>query len=140
MREVRVTRDRRGVQMKTHYTILLSMVAGVAIGAATVHGLHAQSKKAYTVTELETLDARLAADVAERISKAQEAAGGHNFRTGGGKVTAMEVGTPPQRVAITEWDSLDKAQAFFKSKAWNDLGPDRDKALKTVRRYSVEQR
>ena len=27
---------------------------------------------------------------------------------------------PPQRVAITEWDSLEKAEAFFKSKAWTD--------------------
>jgi hypothetical protein len=47
---------------------------------------------------------------------------------------------PPQRVAITEWDNIDKAQAFFKSKEWVDLGPERDKALKTVRRYAVEQR
>ena len=49
-------------------------------------------------------------------------------------------GTAPERVAIIEWDSLDKAGAFFKSKAWADLGPERDKALKTIRRYSVEER
>ena len=45
---------------------------------------------------------------------------------------------PPKRVAITEWDSLDQAEAFFKSKAWTDLGPDRDKAIRTIRRYAVE--
>jgi hypothetical protein len=45
---------------------------------------------------------------------------------------------PPKRVAITEWDSLEKAEAFFKSKAWTDLGPERDKGLKTIRRYAVE--
>ena len=44
----------------------------------------------------------------------------------------------PKRVAITEWDSLEQAEAFFKSKAWTDLGPDRDKAIKTIRRYAVE--
>ena len=127
--------------MKTYYTVALSMFAGVALGGAAIQGLHAQTKsKAYTVTELETLDAKGAADVAARVQKMQEGAGGRNFRTGGGKVTAMEGPPPPQRVAITEWDSLEKAQAFFKSKEWADMGPDRDKALKTVRRYAVEVR
>lgn len=51
------------------------------------------------------------------------AAGGKNFRTGGGKVTSMGGPPPPQRVAITEWDNVEKAQAFFKSKVWNDLAP-----------------
>jgi hypothetical protein len=27
---------------------------------------------------------------------------------------------------------------FNGSKAWTDLGPDRDKAIKTIRRYAVE--
>jgi hypothetical protein len=36
------------------------------------------------------------------------------------------------------WDSLGDAQAFYKSKAWTDLAPQRDKAYKTVRRYVVE--
>ena len=44
----------------------------------------------------------------------------------------------PKRVAITEWDSLEQAEAFYKSKAWNDLAPQRDKAVKTIRRYAVE--
>ena len=127
--------------MTSKSKIVLAALVGVAMGGATIHGLHAQAKsKAYTVTELQTLDPKSAADVAARIQKAQEAAGGRNFRTGGGKVTAMEGAAPPQRVAITEWDSLAKAEAFFKSKAWTDLGPDRDKALKTIRRYAVEVR
>ena len=98
------------------------------------------SRKLISVTELETLDTKAAADYAERALKMQEGAGGRNFRTGGGKVTAMEGPPPPQRVAITEWENLDKAQAFFKSKEWADAGPERDKALKTIRRYAVEQR
>jgi uncharacterized protein (DUF1330 family) len=127
--------------MKSYLGLGLAMVAGAVLGAATVNGLHAQGNaKVYTVTELETLDAKAAADVAPRIAKAQQSAGGHNFRTGGGKVTAMEGPPPPMRVAITEWESFEKAQAFFKSKAWTDLAPDRDKALKTIRRYAVEER
>ena len=38
---------------------------------------------------------------------------------------------PPKRVAIAEWDSLEQAEAFFKSKA-TDLGLDRDKAINST--------
>jgi uncharacterized protein (DUF1330 family) len=125
--------------MKTRYAVAVSMLAGIAIGAVAIQGLHAQAKpKAYTVTELETIDAKAAADFAKRVQAEQMNAGGRNFRTGGGKVIGMEGPPPPQRVAITEWDSLEKAEAFFKSKTWADLAPDRDKALKTIRRYGVE--
>jgi uncharacterized protein (DUF1330 family) len=125
--------------MNTKPKIIISLVAGVALGAAAVQGLHAQGKaKAYTVTELQTVDAKAAADFAKRISEAQTKAGGRNFRTGGGKVVGLEGPPPPQRVAITEWDSLEKAEAFWKSKEWTELAPQRDKALKTIRRYAVE--
>ena len=126
--------------MKTPYTVVVSMIAGAALGGAAIHGVHAQlaAKKAYTITELETLDAKAAADFAARITAAQTSAGGRNLRTGGGKVVGLEGPPPPQRVAIAEWDSLEKAETFFKSKAWTDLGPERAKALKTIRRYGVE--
>ena len=50
----------------------------------------------------------------------------------------MDGAPAPKRVAITEWDSLEQAEAFYKSKAWNDLGTQREKAQKTIRRYTVE--
>jgi uncharacterized protein (DUF1330 family) len=124
--------------VKTQYTVALSMIAGAALGATAIQGLHAQAKpKAYSVSELETLDAAANAAFVPLVQAAQKAAGGHNLNTGGGKIVAME-GTAPKRVAITEWDSLEQAEAFYKSKAWNDLSPQRDKALKTIRRYAVE--
>jgi len=113
---------------------------GIVVGGVAVQGLHAQGKKAYTVTENQVLDAKLAAEFAGRVTTAQAAAGGRNFNTGGGKVVAMEGGAAPERVAITEWESLEKAEAFFKSKTWADMTPDRNKAIKTIRRYAVEQR
>jgi uncharacterized protein (DUF1330 family) len=114
------------------------MIAGAALGGVAIQGLQAQAKpKAYTVSELETLDAAAIATFVPRVQAAQQAAGGRNLKTGGGKVVALE-GTAPKRVAITEWDSLERAQAFYTSKAWNDLAPERDKAIKTIRRYAVE--
>jgi uncharacterized protein (DUF1330 family) len=88
--------------------------------------------------ELEPLDAQAAADVAKRVQAAQAEAGGRNLRTAGGKVVGLEGAPPPKRVGMVEWDSLEKAEAFYKSKAWTDLTPERDKALKTIRRYGVE--
>jgi uncharacterized protein (DUF1330 family) len=41
-------------------------------------------------------------------------------------------------VAINEWDSLEKLQAFYNSKAWTDLATQRDKAVKTIRLFAVE--
>ncbi len=124
--------------MNTNLKMVLGLAIGVVLGAAAVQGLHAQGKlKAYTVSELETLDAAANAAFVPLVVAAQQAAGGRNLKTGGGKIVAME-GTAPKRVAITEWESLDQAQAFYKSKAWNDLAPQRDKALKTIRRYAVE--
>ena len=117
--------------------LILAVIVGAAFGAAAVQGLHAQGKKAYVVSELETLDAAAQAEYVPKIQAAQKAAGARNFNTAGGRTVAM-VGAAPKRLAITEFDTLEKAEAFYKSQAWNDLAPLRDKAVKTIRRYAVE--
>ena len=123
--------------MKTHVTVALAMLTGVAIGGVAIQTLHAQTKKAYTITELELVDAAAQATYGPLVQAAQKAAGGRPFNTAGGKIVSM-VGTAPARVAIIEWDSLEKAQAFFNSAAFKDLAPQRDKAVKATRRYAVE--
>ena len=124
--------------MNTKFKFALAVVAGTALGAAAMQGLHAQTKpKAYLVSETEILDAAANAAFVPLVQAAQKAAGARNFNTAGGRIAAME-GTAPKRVAITEWNSLEEAQAFYKSKAWNDIAPQRDKAIKTIRRYAVE--
>ena len=126
--------------MNTNVKIALALVAGAALGAATIQGLHAQAKpKAYAVTETEALDAAAAKAYAPLVEAAQKAAGGaRSLRTAGGRVVAVEGAAAPKRVAITEWDSLEQAQAFYNSKAIKDLAPQRDKGIKTIRRYIVE--
>ena len=124
--------------MNTKSKITIALVAGVALGAAAVQGLHAQAKpKAYTVAELEPLDTTVLAAYVPKVLEAQKAAGARPLRTAGGKIVAIE-GTAPKRVAITEFDSLEQAEAFYKSKAWTDLASERNKAVKTIKRYAVE--
>ena len=123
--------------MDTKFKIVLAVVAGAAFGAAAVQGLQAQAKpKAYIVSESEVLDAAAAAAYSPVIQAAQRAAGGRSFRTTG-KVVAT-VGVAPKRVGLSEWDSLEQAQAWFSSPARKNLEPQRDKAIKIVRQYIVE--
>jgi uncharacterized protein (DUF1330 family) len=125
--------------MNTKFKFALAFVVGAALGAAAVQGLHAQAKpKAYTVTELETLDAAANAAFTPVVLASQKAAGGRPFNTGGGRIVAMEGAAAPKRVAITEWDSLEQVQAYYNSAAWTNLTPQREKASKTIRRYTVE--
>jgi uncharacterized protein (DUF1330 family) len=125
--------------MKTRCTVVLSMIAGAALGGAAIQGLHAQAKpKAYVVSETEALDAAAQAAYTPLVRTATNAAGGRSLRTAGGKVVHLEGAAPPKRVGIVEWDSLEQAEAFYKSKAFNDLAPQRDKAQKVIRRYAVE--
>jgi uncharacterized protein (DUF1330 family) len=55
-----------------------------------------------------------------------------------GRVVQIEGAPAPKSIGIVEWDSLDDAVAFYKSKAYTDLAPQRDKAVKVVRRFVVE--
>jgi uncharacterized protein (DUF1330 family) len=124
--------------MNANSKIVLATVAGVAIGAAATHGLHAQTKlKAYSVGELE-VTGTLPSDYLPTARKAIEAAHGRALRTVNGRVVSIEGAPPPKNVALVEWDSVDDALAFYKSKAWTDLAPQREKAQKTIRRYVVE--
>ena len=124
--------------MNTNSKIVLAVVAGVAIGAAATHGLHAQTKlKAYSVGEVE-VTGTLPSDYLPTVRKAIEAAHGRALRTLNGRVVSIEGAPAPKNVALIEWDSVDDAVAFYKSKAWTDLAPQREKAQKTIRRYVVE--
>jgi uncharacterized protein (DUF1330 family) len=126
--------------MRSNFRLAMVMLAGVAIGAIAVQGLHAQGAKlkAYSLSESEILDASAQAAYLPAARKAIEAAHGHALRTAAGRVVQIEGGPAPKSVGLVEWDSLDDAVTFFRSKAWTDLAPERDKAVKVARRYVVE--
>jgi uncharacterized protein (DUF1330 family) len=126
--------------MRSKFGNVMVMLAGVAIGAIAVQGLHAQGAKlkAYVVSENEILDAAAQASYLPTARKLIEENHGRALRTAAGRVVQIEGGAPPKSAALTEWDSLDDAVAFYKSKAWTDLAPQREKAVKVIRRYAVE--
>ena len=121
--------------MKTRYTVALSMLAGVALGATAIQGLHAQAKKVYLVSQSEVLD-RAAADAWNTtVREALNKAGGSLVTSD--KITAV-LGTAPQRIGITEFQSIEKAHAWLDSAERKALAPQRDKAIKFSQLFLVE--
>jgi uncharacterized protein (DUF1330 family) len=125
--------------MNTKSKITIALVAGVALGAAAVQGLHAQAKpKAYLVTESEILDQAALDSYIPGVTGALPAGGGR-FLAGPGATKAIAiVGAAPQRFGIAEFDTVDQAQAWMKSPAREALAAQRNKAIKITRQFIVE--
>ena len=127
--------------MKTKYTVALSLLAGVAIGAVAVQGLHAQAAKlkAYSVSELEVKGTPTTeSGYFSEVRKAIKDHHGTALKTTAGRVFKVEGAEPPKNVAIVEWESADDALGFYKSEVWNSMKGERDKIYTTIRRYVVE--
>jgi uncharacterized protein (DUF1330 family) len=114
---------------------IIALLAGVAIGATAIQGLYAQGAKlkAYGITENEILDASAQAAYLPIVRAASVAAHGRPLFTTLGRIVQIEGAPAPKSIGITEWDSVDDAVAFYKSKAFTDLAPQRDKAVKVVK-------
>jgi uncharacterized protein (DUF1330 family) len=130
--------------MKQYFGLGLAMLAGTMIGAAAVTGLHAQAKPpVYLVTEIDVTNPEAyGAEFAPKAQATIKAAGGRFIAIGGAagagaKPVAAMAGTPPKRVTIQVWDSVEALNAWYNS-------ADYQAALKigekyaTFRRYAVE--
>jgi uncharacterized protein (DUF1330 family) len=129
--------------MKTRYTVALALLVGVAIGAVTVEGLHAQVKPIYLVTEIDvTNPGAYGMEYAPKVQASIKAAGGRILALGGAGgagarfVTQVE-GQPPKRVVIQVWDSLQKMQAWRSSDDYREARKIGDQYAK-FRSYAVD--
>jgi uncharacterized protein (DUF1330 family) len=125
--------------MKTFYTVAVSVVAGFGLGVVAIQTLHAQAKpKAYLVSESEILDLAALAEYAPKAQANIKAAGGRGgVVPANGKIVGL-IGEPPKRFGVSEWESVEAVQAYYKSperQALNDL---RAKAQKVHRQFIVE--
>jgi uncharacterized protein (DUF1330 family) len=124
--------------MKSNYKVAVAMLAGVALGALAVQGLHAQAKPPiYSVAEIDV--SNLDAYLKEYVPLAQAAikAGGGRVLAAGQNITPIE-GTPPKsRVAISQWESIEQLNAYRKSGAFADARKIGDKYAK-FRSFAIE--
>jgi uncharacterized protein (DUF1330 family) len=124
--------------MNQRIALGLAMLAGVAIGATAIQGLHAQAKPpAFFIAEnTVTNQDGYTKEFLPPVTKSIQDEGG-KFLARGGK-TVSYLGPPPApRVVVIQFESMDKAQAWMNSssnKAAQAIG---DKYA-TFRGYAVE--
>jgi uncharacterized protein (DUF1330 family) len=100
--------------MKRYQTIVLSVLAGAAIGALTVHGLHAQAKPpAFAVVENDVRNPEAyAREFAPLAGKALTEAGG-KFLARRGRIVAVDGEQPKSPVTLLVFENVEKAQVAF---------------------------
>ena len=130
--------------MKHYLGLAVGMVAGFAIGVGTVGGINAQGKApVYLITEIDVTNPEAYGKEFAPLAQAAIKNSGGKFVVIGGAGGASAkpitgiVGTPPKRVAIQTWESLDAIKTWYN-------GAEYQAALKigekyaTFRRYAVE--
>jgi uncharacterized protein (DUF1330 family) len=127
--------------MKVNRTLVMALVVGAALGAATIQTLHAQAKSpVYVVVDIDEItDAAGYAAIGGRTAQAAAAV----FKDSGGrylartdKITALD-GNAPKRSVIIAFDSKEKAQAWYNSAAQKEVTAIRTKTTKS-RAFIVE--
>jgi uncharacterized protein (DUF1330 family) len=129
--------------MKTYYTIALSMLAGAALGAVAIQGLHAQAKPpVYYIAEIDVTNPdAYAKEYAPQAQAIIKAAGGRFLAIGGAAATGAKVtafdGEPPKRAVVQVWDSMEQIQAWRAKPEYVELRKVGEKYAK-FRSFAVE--
>jgi uncharacterized protein (DUF1330 family) len=122
--------------MKRWYTVTLSVLAGIGVGAAAFQGLHAQAKPpAYVVIPILKINDTAAfkagvLDKGSAIAASIKAEGGH-FVIRSEEFTRLD-GNPPQRLVVIAFDSAEKAQAWANSSTAKDVNAARMKSTDSL--------
>lgn len=105
--------------MSTRISIAFAVAAAFGLGATGSHVLHAQTKPVYSIVEIdlsnrEAYEKEYAPKAAEIIK-----AKGGKLIAASSNVTTLE-GAPAKRLAIQQWESMDKLKAWHTSKEYKD--------------------
>ena len=123
--------------MKARYTVLAAAIAGFGLGAVAVEQLHAQAKPpVFVVTEIDMKNADAYQKEYAPNAQASIRKHGGKLLAAGQNITAIEGAAPKSRVAIQQWESLEKVQAWRNSPDYKDARKIGDKYA-TFRTYAV---
>lgn len=124
--------------MKSNYKLAMAMLAGAALGAAAVQGLHAQPKPpAYVISEIDVTnkDAYSKEYVPLAVKALKES--GQKQLAAGGKTASIAGEAPKGRIVVSVFENIEKAQAAYTSPAYTEARKIGDKYGK-FRIYVVE--
>ena len=115
----------------------LTLLAGFALGAGAIQGLHAQAgnKPGYVVAEPEVTDPPAFQAYAAKATETIKAANGRVLAFG--KPDVKEGALVPGNIVIIAFDSLADAEKWYNEPPYHPLIAERQKAAKT-RLYLVE--
>ena len=120
--------------MDTGYKIALAALAGLGIGAAAVHELHAQAKPpAYVVVAVRNIkDAdAFKAGVVDKASPALVTGAGGRYLVRSQTIKSLD-GPSPQRFVLLAFDSAEKAQAWADLPAVKEINAARMKSTDSL--------
>jgi uncharacterized protein (DUF1330 family) len=130
--------------MTNRIGIVVGLIVGFGLGAVSVHSLHAQSKPlVYLINEIDVTDPEgYGKEFAPKAQLTVTGSGARFVAIGGAAganakpITAIE-GTPPKRMTIQAWDSMESLNKWYHGAAYQEalkIG----KKYATFRRYAVE--
>ena len=122
--------------MNQRIALGLTLLAGIAIGATAIQGLHAQAKPpAYVIIPILKMNdaAGFKAGVVDKANAtaAEMTAAGGQYVIRSEKFISLD-GTPPVRLVIFKFDSVEKAQAFEKTAAQKEINAARMKTTDSL--------
>ncbi len=124
--------------MKTRSMTALALLAGAALGAVAVQGLHAQTKApVYVVTETDISDLDAYQKEYVPVVQATIKAAGGRLIAAGQNIVALEGPPPGTRVAISQFDSLEAVKAWRASADYKAARKIGDKYAK-FRTFAIE--
>jgi uncharacterized protein (DUF1330 family) len=125
--------NRKEHLMKPNHKLMLVMLAGIALGVAGATAIHAQQAKVapgYVIAEVEVSDAtafqKYAAAVPGTLAPFNA-----KYVVRAGKITPVEGDAPKGRFIVIAFDSVEKAQAWEDSAAYEAIKPIRHASAKS---------
>ena len=130
--------------MKTRFTVAVSMLAGAALGAVAVQGLHAQAKPpVYYVAEIDVTNPdAYGKEYAPKMQALIKSHGGRQLAIGGtagvgAKALTAFDGAPPKRAVVQVWDNMEKLQAWRNDPQFKEIRQIGEKYAK-FRGFAIE--